>query len=108
MTDIVIGKGQLAGKGIYANKNFKKGDVVIKYTLKSISKEKYDNLSKSEKRFTHIQWGTIYLYAEPERYVNNSKKPNTYQDHTMQADVALTDIKKGEMITTDASKDDIS
>ena len=41
----------------------------------------------------------------PERYVNHSKNPNTHQTH--KCDVVLRDIKKGEMITTDATKDDI-
>lgn len=107
MTDVKIGKGKLAGKGVYATKDFKKGEIVIKYTLKPLTHEEFKSLLKSEKRFTHSQWNQIYLYSEPERYVNSSKTPNTYQDHKIQADIALQDIKNGEMITTDATKDDI-
>ena len=58
--------------------------------------------------FTHTHWGQIHLYLEPDRYVNHSKKPNTYQDLVNKCDIASRDIKKGEMITCDASKDDIS
>lgn len=108
MRDLIIGKGKLAGKGVYANRDFKKGEVVIKYSLKPLTKEEYQNLPKSEKMFTHSQKGQIYLYSEPERYVNHSKNPNTSQDHINQCDIALKDIKKGERITTDATKDDIS
>jgi SET domain-containing protein len=43
----------------------------------------------------------------PERYVNHSNTPNTKQDLVNFADVALRDIKAGEMITTDATKDDV-
>jgi len=107
MNNVIIGKGKLAGKGVYAAKKFEKGEVVIKYNLKLLSQEEYKMLPRSEKMFTHSQHGTIYLYSEPERYVNHSKNPNTYQDHTMQADIALKDIEIGEMITTDATKDDI-
>lgn len=107
MNDLVIGKGKLAGKGVYANRDFKKGEVAIKYNLKPLTKEEYKNLPNSEKMFTHSQRGQIYLYSEPERYVNHSKNPNTYQDHINQCDVALKDIKEGEMITGDATKDDI-
>jgi hypothetical protein len=107
MNNLIIGKGKLAGKGVYANRDFKKDEVVIKYNLKPITEEEFKNLLKSEKMFTHEQWGQIYLYSEPERYVNHSKTPNTYQDHKLQADIALRDIKKGEMITTDATQDDV-
>ena len=107
MDNVIIGKGKLEGKGVYANKDFKKDEMVIKYALRQLTKEEYNQLPKSEKMFTHTHRGMIYLYAKPERYVNHSKKPNTYQDHTNGCDKALRDIKKGEMITCDHNKDDI-
>lgn len=106
MTDLAIGSGNLAGKGVYANRNFKKGEVVIKYNLKPITKEEYKKLPRSEKMFTHKHWGVIHLYSEPERYVNHSQNPNTYQDLVKKCDIALHAIEKGEAITTDATKDD--
>ncbi len=108
MNDVVIGKGNLAGKGVYANRNFKKGEVVIKYNLKPLTKEEYKNLPKSEKMFTHTHWGQINLYSEPERYVNHSFNGNVYPDLVKQCDIALRDIEKGEVITGDATKDDFS
>ena len=45
---------------------------------------------------------------EPERYVNHLNNFNTYQDLTNKCDIAWRDIEKGEMITTDATNDDIS
>lgn len=106
--NVIVGKGKLAGKGVYANRDFKKGEVVIKYKLKPLTNQEYKSLPKSEKMFTHTHRGQIYLYSKPEKYVNHSKNPNTYQDHTNQCDIALKDIRKGEMITTDAIKDDRS
>lgn len=108
MNDVVVGKGSLAGKGVYANRNFKKGEIVIRYNLKPLTNEEYNQLPKSKKMSAHKHWGIIHLYSEPERYVNHSNNPNTYQDLTNKCDVALRDIKQGEMITTDATKDDIS
>lgn len=58
--------------------------------------------------FTHTHSGQIYLYSEPERYVNHSDTPNTVQDLSRQCDIALRKIVKGEMITTDATKDDVA
>jgi hypothetical protein len=105
--DVIIGKGNLAGKAVYAARNFKKGEVVIQYHLKPLTEQQWATLSEEEKMFTHSHWGTIKLYSEPERYVNHSDHPNTYQDLVKQCDIALRDIQKGEMITGDATKDDV-
>jgi hypothetical protein len=43
--NVVIGKGNLAGKGVYAAKSFKKGEVVIKYHLKPLTKQQCEELS---------------------------------------------------------------
>jgi len=108
MNDVYIGKGKLSGKGVYAARDFKAGEVVIQYHLQALSKDEYKKLSRGERQFTHSHWGTIYLYAEPERYVNHSNNPNTYQDLLKKQDIALRNIKKDEEITGDATKDDIS
>ena len=107
MSDVFIGKGNLAGKGLYAVRDFSMGEVVVAYHLTPLSEEQFDSLPESEKMFTHVQHGTIYLYGEPERYVNHSDNPNTLPDHTRHADVAIRPIKKGEMITTNSMKDDV-
>ncbi len=79
---------------------------MIKYNLKPLAKEEFDNLPEKEKNFTHTHWGVIYLYSSPERYVNHSSNPNTKQDLKNKCDIAIRDIKKAEEITTDATKDD--
>lgn len=106
MEDVTIGEGNLAGKGLYANKVFKKGEVVIKYRLQIITEDEFSQLPKSEQTFTHRRYGVIYLYPEPERYVNHSDDPNTVQDFNVGCDIASRDIQKGEMITTDSTKED--
>lgn len=108
LNGIIIGPGELDEKGVYANRDFKKGEVVIQYHLTEITEEQYQALPEKEKMFTHSHWGKVKLYSVPERYVNHSDHPNTYQDLIKQCDIALRDIKKGEMITGDATKDDIS
>ena len=108
MVDVIISKGNLNGKGVYAGRNFSRGDIVIRYHLKALTNEELKHLSEREKEYVHVHWGISYLYAEPERYVNHSTTPNTYQDLKNYCDVALKNIAKGEMITTDAAKDDVS
>ncbi len=105
--DITIGKGNLYSKGVYANRDFKKGEVVIRYDLKQLTQKAYEALPESEKNFTHTHWGAIFLYSVPERYVNHSDTPNTHPDLINKWDVAIRDIPKGEMITTNAMLDDI-
>jgi hypothetical protein len=107
INSVIIGKGNLAGKGVYANRNFKKGQVVIHYNLKPLTEKEYDGLPQKERMFVHKHKGQIYLYSEPERYVNHSNNPNTYQDLDKKQDIALKEIKKGELLTTNAKKDDI-
>ena len=108
--DVIIKKSKIGqfDKGVFANKNFKKGEIVIRYNLKLLTEQEFQKLSKSEKRFTHKHWGKIYLYQSPARYVNHSLNPNTIQNLKDCCDIAARNIKKGEEITTDATKDDIS
>ncbi len=103
----VIKKGKIFGKGVFAARDFKKGKIVIKYHLKPLTKEEYEQLSKREKCFVHKHGRTYHLYSSPERYVNHSKNPNTRQDLKKKCDIAKRNIKKSEEITTDATKDDI-
>jgi len=97
MADVIIGKGTLAAKGIYADRDFKKGEVVVPFHLKELTQDEFDTLPDGEWEWTHTFGGRIYLFPEPERYVNHSDNPST--SPTPQGDVALRDIKKGEAIT---------
>ncbi len=106
MGDVSIGKGKIVGKGVFANRNFKKGEVIIKYNLKGLTKKEFQELPEMEKNFVHNLRGKLYLYSSPERYVNHSSNPNTIQDLKNKCDIAIRDIRKGEKITTDATKDD--
>ena len=107
MDNITVGQGKLAGKGIYANRDFKKGEVVINYSLRPLTEDEFRKLPKNERMFVHQHHNIFYLYSEPERYVNHSDNPNTYQDLEKGCDIALRDISAGEEITTDSTKDDI-
>ena len=106
--DVFIGTGKLEGKGVFAYRSFRKSEVVIEYHLTPLTRIEYEKLPKIERQFTHTHHGQIYLYSSPERYVNHSSTPNTFADLEKKCDIALRDIKKGEEITTDSSKDDTS
>ena len=105
MNNIFLGKGKLTGKGVYAARDFAKGELVMSYNLKELSQVDFSALPKSEHMFTHSFYGKVYLYPEPARYVNHSADPNTQQDISRMCDFATRPIKKGEMITTNATKE---
>ncbi len=103
MDDVYIGKGKLAGKGVYAARDFKIGEVVKYYNLRLLTQSDFDHLPKTEQIFVHSFWGKMYLFPEPSRYTNHSAHPNTQSDLKRMCDIAIKPIKKGEMITTNAT-----
>ncbi len=104
---ITIGRGKMSGKGVYAARDFQKGEVVMKYQLKPLTLRELKALSPEDYAATHNVNGQIYLYPEPARYVSHSEDPNVRNDHNQQANIALRDIKAGELITVDARYDDV-
>lgn len=105
MSDVYIGKGKLTGKGVYASRDFKKGEIVKFYQLKKLTQSAFDQLPKDEQIFVHSFYGEMYLFPEPSRYTNHSPNPNTKADLTRMCDIAIRPIKKGEMITTNATQE---
>jgi predicted enzyme related to lactoylglutathione lyase len=105
--NVTIGKGGMSGKGIYAARDFKQGEIVVKYELTPLTFQELKALSPEDYAATHNVNGQIYLYPEPARYVNHSETPNVRNDHEQQANIALRDIKTGELITVDARYDDV-
>jgi hypothetical protein len=103
MQDIYIGKGKLAGKGVYAARNFKEGELVKQWNLKPITQEDFDALPKSEHMFVHTFNGKLFLFPEPSRYTNHSSNPTVRSDFEKQCDYAIRPIKKGEPITINAN-----
>jgi ketosteroid isomerase-like protein len=101
--DVTIGEGQLAGKGVYAVRDFGEGELVVPYNLRELTQDEFDALPLSEREWTHSFWGRIYLFPEPARYVNNSDNPSTYPDLARMGNFALRPIRTGEAITIDDS-----
>lgn len=53
--DIIIKKSKIGqfDKGVFANKDFKKGEIVIKYHLTPLTRKEFEKLPEIEKQFTH-------------------------------------------------------
>jgi ketosteroid isomerase-like protein len=101
MHDVVLGRGKLAGKGVYAARDFEQGELVVPYRLEELTQAEFNALPEGEWEWTHSFHGKIYLFPEPERYVNHDDDPSTLPDHGRGGDVALRPIRKGEAITID-------
>ena len=107
MDSVVVKKSKIHSKGVFANRDFKKGEVVIKYNLKPLTRQEFDNLPESEKHFTSKEGDKYWLFSPPERYVNHSCEPNTNPNIKEKFDFAIRDIKKGEEILADYTKDNV-
>lgn len=101
--DVVVKDSEIKGKGVFAARDFKKGETVIVWHPKrEISKEEMSSLTVDEQNHTtYAGQGKYIVMGSPERFVNHSCDPNTYVEG--KKDIALRDIKKGEEITTDYS-----
>lgn len=102
--DVLLKKSKIGqfddGIGAFVNRDFKKGEVVIKWNLKALSEAEYNNLPEYEKEnFCHQRNGIRWLYPDPERHVNRFDSPNVIPDFEQQANVALRDIRKDEELS---------
>jgi SET domain-containing protein len=101
----LIKKSYINGRGLFANKDFKKGDLVIPWNKESkyLSKDDAIKLAEDSKKYVAIYKGKYLLIASPERYLNHSCNPNveTKEDG---AEYAIKKINKGEELTGDYTK----
>lgn len=101
--DLVVKESTIEGKGVFANRNFKKGEVITKWhTSKQITNEQLNALSEEEKRHVICYKGKNIVMGSPERYVNHSCDANTHAENF--CDVASKDIKRGEEIMANYSE----
>ena len=106
MKNVIIKKSKIHGRGVFANRDFKKGDVVIKLdTSNIVSTEDLKKMSVEELKRVFFMDGKHRVAQEPENCVNYSCDPNTAPIDF--CDVAIRDIKKGEEITSTPTFDKI-
>lgn len=100
MSPIGTKKSLIHGQGVYAQRAFKVGEIVVPWeNTIEISQAELEALPGIERRFTDIQNGKILLVGIPERYVNHSCDANTRPGNL--CDIAVRDISSGEEITAD-------
>lgn len=104
---ITLKKSPIQGKGVFAKKNFKKGEIVIRWKKsRFLTSDEVKKLRSSEKKYvSYYKRGKYILYGVPERYVNHSCNANTKTKSV--ADVAIREIHKGEEITANYVKEKV-
>ena len=102
---MIVGEGNLAGKGVNAARDFATGEIVIAYDLAPLTREDFDCLPEGEDLFVHSYGGRRWLYPPPARWVNHADDPSCYQDFDRACDVALRPIYSGEPVTIDSSEE---
>ncbi|MCK5211628.1 SET domain-containing protein-lysine N-methyltransferase [Candidatus Parcubacteria bacterium] len=102
--DLIVKKSKIAGKGIFANKDFKKGEVVMKWQIsKELSRREVEKLPLEEKHYIYPSGKNKYILMQaPERYANHSCEANTIPGDN--CDIALRNIKRGEELTSNYTK----
>jgi len=100
--DVVIKKSSIHGKGIFADRDFKKGEIVLHWdTSQVLTVEEFENLSEDEKRYVTFCNNKYIKMHSPDGYMNSSCIANTQEKDF--CDIALRNIKKGEEITTNGN-----
>lgn len=101
--DIIIKKSKINKKGVFAARDFKKGEIVLKWKPKILKKEEIKNLKNSQKHYIYKAGKNKYfLMQPPERFINHSCEANTRTKNN--CDIAVRNIKKSEEITSDYGK----
>lgn len=106
MTDLLIKKSKIHGKGVFAGRNFKKGEVVLKWDLDTtIARKDIPKLPPKIRKNIYFYKGKYIVPSSPGIYLNHSCEANTIAKNA--SDIAKKDILKGEEITIDMSKEKI-
>jgi len=104
--DVIVKESKIDKKGVFANRDFQKGEMVIKWdSSHELTKEQAENASDKNKHYISNTNEKYILMQSPERYVNHSCEANTSAKNF--SDVAIKNIKKGEEITGNYSEESL-
>src|SRR3989338_7085928 len=102
MADIEVRNSKIHWKGVFALKDFKKGETVVDWFNCStqLTKSQVNKLPKyKRKHISYLGNDKWVLFKSPGKYMNHSCDPNTKAVNGK--DVAVRPINKGDEITVD-------
>jgi SET domain-containing protein len=102
MPDVIVKSSSIHGRGLFAARAFKAGEVVVKWAhARLLTADELSRIPSSELPYLNrLSDGSVLLMGEPERYMNHSCRPNTKTSND-RCDIALRDIAAGEELTSD-------
>ena len=105
MDDVEVRPSGIHGRGLYAIRDFRPGEVVLRWDVShKISNETLKLLSEDERRYVHpFSDDESIIVQPPERFVNHSCDNNTIVVNF--SDVAIRTIAKDNEITSDYGSD---
>ncbi len=106
MKPYLIKKSKIHGKGLFANKDFKKREFIFKIDLSKLPRlNKKSKISEEDEfHIDYVGYGKYVLSNHSYVYINHSCDPNVLVKHLSIAKsefYAMRDIKKGEQLTCD-------
>ena len=102
MANVTVKKSKIQGKGVFANKDFRKDQTIMEWDTSNVLIE--DDAIKTplkDRKYLVCSSGLYILSKSPEKYLNHNCNPNTMEMN--HSDIAKRNIRKGEELTTDYS-----
>lgn len=105
MKNVIVRKSKIDGKGVFAQRDFKKGEVVLKWNPKPLTKEEFEKLPSKKLVYVLRVRRRYFIMQTPEKYVNYSCQPNMFVKNL--CEFAKKNIKKGEELTSDYGNEEL-
>lgn len=102
--NIIVRKSKIDKKGVFAARDFKKGEIVLEWNPKILANAEVKLLKAGQKHYLLPAGKKGYLLMRsPEKFMNHSCEANTRARN--RCDIAVRNIRKGEEITSDYGKE---
>jgi len=105
MENVKVRKSPIQGKGVYALKNYKKGESILEIDDSHVVTDP-STLTKQQYEYDcDYLADKVILMQEPEKFINHSCNPSTYVKtiNSTRKVIAMHNIKTGDEITYDYS-----
>jgi len=105
MKSYIIKDSKIHGNGLYANKDFKKGELIFGVDISKLPRVNPKEVTDEEElHVDYVGRGQYVIGTHPYAYINHSCDPNVFVKHETIARskyYAMKDVKKGEQFTYD-------
>ena len=110
MKKVIVKKSGKKGKGLFAGKDFKEGEIILRSDIRKLKKRTLTEVSKLPRKIQehadYVGNGKYVIDMSPSSYINHSCEPNIawrLKAIGKAEAYALRDIKKGEELNVDYS-----